>query len=48
MRYSLWFGVRCITTCMYGAYMYGKGAEDADVVHVDIEKRCIQLSYECS
>ncbi|KAF1925518.1 uncharacterized protein M421DRAFT_69642 [Didymella exigua CBS 183.55] len=45
---ALWFGVRCTTTCMYGAYMYGKSSKDADVVNVDIEKRCIWLPCKCT
>ncbi|KAF2628231.1 hypothetical protein BU25DRAFT_458074 [Macroventuria anomochaeta] len=44
----LWFGFRCITTCMYGAYMYGKSSDDADAVYFDNEKKCIQASLECS
>lgn len=45
--FSLWFGTRCITVCMYGAYMYGKSSENPDFVNVDVEK-CVQLSTECS
>ncbi|KAF9690867.1 hypothetical protein EKO04_010955 [Ascochyta lentis] len=35
---TVWFGARCIATCMYGAYMYGKSSEDIDVLCYDGEK----------
>jgi hypothetical protein len=37
---SIWFGARCITTCMYGAYMYGKNSEHVNDVYFDDEKYC--------
>ncbi|KAF3038332.1 hypothetical protein E8E12_006791 [Didymella heteroderae] len=43
---AMWFGVRCITTCMYGTYMYGKKSKDVDIVDFDTEKRSIHLPCE--
>ncbi|KAJ4993700.1 hypothetical protein SVAN01_00754 [Stagonosporopsis vannaccii] len=44
----LWFSMRCITTCMYGAYIYGQSSASADEMHFDDKKSCNLPPHEYS
>ena len=35
--FRLWFGLRCVVTCMYGAYMYGRDSVNAKDAKVGFE-----------
>ncbi|KAH6633507.1 hypothetical protein C7974DRAFT_412493 [Boeremia exigua] len=39
----VWYGVRCVVTCMYGAYEYGQSSAVADHRCLDVEKSDLLL-----